>query len=491
MLELGCASGANILPMAQGLPGSEFVGIDLSEHQVEEGQKTIRELGFKNITLRQANILDIDESFGKFDYIIAHGVYSWVPPEVRGKILEICNRNMTPDGVAYVSYNTYPGWNMIKSLREMMLYHTRGIEEPRQRAAEAIAFLEFLTKSVSGNNTPHGNFLNTYIKFYKAEIRHTHLGNEAILTHDELSEINDPVYFHQFIEHAEQYGLQYVADANFQTMLANNLPQNTAASLQQMVHSTIELEQYLDFLRNRTFRQTLLCHDYIQLSGAPKPECITNFHIGSPASPESPDIDIQSASVEKFRINNATFSTNHPITKAAMLYLTQIWPYVVPFDQLVSKAYTMLGRSVPDTNKEFLTEDMRVLGASLLKAYGYDDGLVELHVHAPTFTLKVSDRPVANRISRMQAQRGEIITNMRHERVNLDDISYHLLPYLDGQCDYNSLINTLQKLTLQGIIPIQEDSGKDADANVERIEKWETLLKSRLQRLANVALLVG
>ncbi len=491
VLELGCASGANLLPMAQGLPNSEFVGIDLSEYQVEEGQKIVRELGLKNITLRQANILDIDDSDGKFDYIVAHGIYSWVPLEVREKILEICNRNMTPDGVAYVSYNTYPGWHMIKLLRDMMLYHTRGIEKPHQRAVEAKNFLEFLSKSVSGSNTPHGAILSTYINFYKAEIRHTHLGNEAILTHDELAEINDPVYFYQFVEHAEQHGLQYIADANFQAMLANNLPKDTAAALRQMAHSTVELEQYLDFLRNRTFRQTLLCHDYIQLDGSPKPEYMANFYIGSASSPETPNLDIHGTSVEKFRVNEAIFSTNHPLTKAAMSYLTQIWPQIVPFDQLLIKAYTLLGQPIPDTDEEPMSRDARVLGASLLQAYGHDDGLVELHVHAPAFTLKTSDHPVANRVSRMQAQKGDLITNLRHERVNLDDISYHLLPYLDGNHDYEALINALQKLALQGIIHIQEDSDKDAAADVEKTRDWKTLLESRLRRLANVALLVG
>ncbi len=491
VLELGCASGANILPMAQGLPNSEFVGVDLSEYQVEEGQKTIRELGLNNITLKQANILDIDDSFGKFDYIIAHGVYSWVPPEVREKILEICDRNMTANGIAYVSYNTYPGWHMIKSLREMMLYHIREIEKPSQRVQEARTFLEFLAESASGSNTPHGNFLNMYINFYKSEIRHTHLGNEAILTHDELAEINDPVYFYQFVEHAKRHNLQYIADANFQAMLAHNLPKDTAATLHEIVHSTVELEQYLDFLRNRTFRQTLLCHDNIQLNGAPKPDCITNFYIGSAASPETPNLDIHGQSVEKFRINEAVFSTNHPLTKAALLYLARIWPHVVTFDQLLIEAYTLLGQTVPDTEEESNNQDAQILGASLLQAYGYDDGLVELHTHAPKFILKIGEQPIANSVSRMQAQKGDLITNLRHERVNLDDISYNLLPYLDGQHSREELISVLQKLALQGIIHIQENPVIDAGADTEKTKCWGTLLENRLRRLANAALLVG
>jgi len=109
VLELGCCTGANLIPMAYDLPGSEFVGIDLSRRQIDDGRRTIAALSLTNIDLRPGSILDVDESYGTFDYIIAHGVYSWVPAEVREKLLAVCKANLKPDGVAYVSYNTYPG----------------------------------------------------------------------------------------------------------------------------------------------------------------------------------------------------------------------------------------------------------------------------------------------------------------------------------------------------------------------------------------------
>jgi cyclopropane fatty-acyl-phospholipid synthase-like methyltransferase len=111
VLELGCSIGSNLIPMAQDLPDSEFVGIDLSARQVEEGQGTISELGLENIELRQLSIMDVDESLGKFDYILCHGVYSWVPHEVQQRILEIGKQHLTDSGIQYVSYNTYPGWH--------------------------------------------------------------------------------------------------------------------------------------------------------------------------------------------------------------------------------------------------------------------------------------------------------------------------------------------------------------------------------------------
>ena len=79
VLELGCGEGANLIPVAFQWPESEFVGIDLSAEAIRYGNDFIGRLGLRNITLRCLDIMEIDREFGSFDYIIVHGVYSWVP----------------------------------------------------------------------------------------------------------------------------------------------------------------------------------------------------------------------------------------------------------------------------------------------------------------------------------------------------------------------------------------------------------------------------
>src|SRR5262249_27477506 len=155
VLELGCASGGNLLPMAVTLPDSTFVGLDLSARQLADGQKVVDQLGLKNVTLLHRSILDVTPDFGRFDYLLCHGVSSWVPRDVQDKILAVCRDHLAPHGAAYVSYNTYPGWHMRGMIRDMMCYHAQQFADPHVRVRQARNLLDFLAKSVAGEQTPY------------------------------------------------------------------------------------------------------------------------------------------------------------------------------------------------------------------------------------------------------------------------------------------------------------------------------------------------
>ena len=148
VLELGCASGDNLIPMALGLPNASFLGIDFSRRQIDGGRKNVAALGLPNIDLRHGDIADVDASFGTFDYIVCHGIYSWVPERIREKVLAICHENLSPQGVAFVSYNTLPGWRMRGMIRDMMLYHSAHASDARGKVQQARALLGFLAQSV-------------------------------------------------------------------------------------------------------------------------------------------------------------------------------------------------------------------------------------------------------------------------------------------------------------------------------------------------------
>src|SRR5262245_19905923 len=159
MLELGCSMVGNLIAMAQNHPGAQFVGIDSSARQIAVGWKSIDALGLKNIRLRQLDILDAGADLGEFDYIIAHGVLSWVPLKTQDGMLELCRRHLGSNGVAYFSYNTYPGWHIRGIVRDMMLYRSMQFSDPATRLAQAKALVEFVAQSARSENDPYRQML--------------------------------------------------------------------------------------------------------------------------------------------------------------------------------------------------------------------------------------------------------------------------------------------------------------------------------------------
>jgi tRNA G46 methylase TrmB len=103
VLELGCGDGANLLGLAAALPESTFVGVELAENAVSAGTELARESGLSNVSLQHGDLTALDPKLGTFDYVIAHGVYSWVPAPVRDALLGAFARHHAPSGVAFVS----------------------------------------------------------------------------------------------------------------------------------------------------------------------------------------------------------------------------------------------------------------------------------------------------------------------------------------------------------------------------------------------------
>ncbi|MEO5724391.1 MAG: methyltransferase regulatory domain-containing protein [Ilumatobacteraceae bacterium] len=256
VLEIGCAGGGNIVPMAFSLPDSKFVGIDLSERQIDDADTFSTMLRLTNIELHAMDVLDVTSEFGEFDYIIAHGVYSWVPQMVKDKVLSICHDHLSPTGIAYISYNTLPGWHMLSMVREMMLYHTRHITEPRARAKKARAVIKQFRSMISDVDQSVATlFLDAYVDTHFERFAGNADWEDSALLHDELSAINEPVYFHQFMQHAQQNNLQFLAEATFPQAMTHDLPIDTIAQLNEMAHDEIEFEQYLDYVRQQNFRR--------------------------------------------------------------------------------------------------------------------------------------------------------------------------------------------------------------------------------------------
>ena len=448
VLELGAASGGNLLPLADAFPDSEFVGIDLSAGQVKTGQELITQLGVTNMTLKAASILDVDESYGMFDYVVCHGVFSWVPAEVQNKILDIVATRMNPNGIAYISYNTYPGWHMRGMIRDMMRYHSSRFNTPKLRTQQARALLDFLAQSVKGDNQ------NAYASLLKQELETIRHQADHYLYHEHLEENNEPLYFHQFAERAMGKGLKYLGEARVGTMVTGNFGPDIEKTLKMLATDQVQAEQYMDFLRNRMFRESLLCSDQLNPNWAVQPDSLRILHVASPAKPVTEPVDITSEENISYKsASGMNMATTRPLLKSAMKLLADAYPGTVPFDELRTKARAALGAE--STDPKAIAEDTQVLAVGLLNCYMGSD-LVELHGAPIEFVRTPGEKPVALPLARLQAPKG-VLTSRRHEVVRLSDLDKHLIPMLDGTNDRDALTDKLTDVARTGSLNIQKD----------------------------------
>lgn len=475
LLELGCATGGNLLPMAEALPQSEFVGFDLSTRQIDMGRTVARAAGVNNVRLEPCGILDIDKTFGTFDYIVCHGVYSWVPAAVRDGILGVCQRHLAPQGVAMVSYNTYPGWHFRAPVREMMQFHVRRTKDLATRTREARGLLQFLAQSVPA---PEGN----WGRLVRGEAGRLQKESDFYLAHEHLEDTNDAVYFHEFAAHAASHGLQYLGETSNHLIL-NSLGPKVQEMLRPLANDLLLLEQYVDFLKGRSFRRTLLARADVLLQRSPNSAIVERLLFSCLARPVTPGGDVCSNAALEFRNEDeASLKTNIPVTKAALLRLHEAHPQAVSFSQLWENVCARLqagGASVPEDAKTGLCGALIQLFLS---------GLVGMHCHVPSFTSVAGENPEATPLARFQARQGTAVVNRRHQSVKLVGLDAALLTLLDGRLDRSALAEGLAHLVREGKFELCCDGKPVHSADTTKILRDE--LDGALQRLAGAALLL-
>ena len=257
VLELGATYGGNIISQAAHNPEATFVGIELSQDQVEKGNKIIGDAKLDNVSLVQGDILNFDESMGTFDYIIAHGFYSWISDEMKDKLLDIISNHLADNGIAYVSYNTYPGWHTMEEVRQLMLFANRGHDESTHK--EKVLRGKTVGSLVGAQILNYDNLKERNSKFLGA-LRSVMQKDDYYVGHDHLEPHNDPCYLYQFNDHLKTNNLTYVGDADLTLSMVRTYDESIADKLEQLApNSQADQEQYLDFMLDTTFRKSIIC----------------------------------------------------------------------------------------------------------------------------------------------------------------------------------------------------------------------------------------
>ncbi len=476
VLEMGCAAGGNIIPMGFNYPDIEIVGIDLSKIQIDEGLKVVDELGIKNVDLKCMSILDIDDGFGKFDYILCHGIYSWVPADVRDKIMKVCARNLTENGIACVSYNTLPGWNWVRTIREMMLYHVDRYKDPAAKAEQARTLLQFILEGIGTEETPYAGFLST-------ELQMLALQEDAYLIHDHLEEVNHPIYFHEFMKIARELGLEYLADTDLTTMLPDNFGENVCNKLNE-ADDIVQTEQYMDFIRNRRFRSTLLCRGNQVIKRKLDVSDIKNFHLSTGVLATKPvdAEELEDGVALSFIINDNTLTLEDCISKTALVYLSEQKGMPVPYEKVVTETANRTGEDEE-------TVDFRLYSELNLLRLVFAD-IVQIGISPGEYVNYVSDRPIATKLARYLAAENESTTNQRHYVVPLDLAERIMIQYLDGDMTINEIITAMMTHIESGELSLELDGAMILDEE-QALSEMKKLCNEKIGKFAENALLVG
>ena len=480
ILEIGCASGGNLIPIAQQCPGAECIGVDLSDRQIADGQQRIDALGLDNIQLRPMNLCDLDPSFGHFDYVLCHGVFSWVPATVQSRILEICRDHLSPTGVAYISYNANPGWFMRGMLRDMMLYHIRDVSQPERRAARARELLQFLVEGTDGQNDPYSLFLRQESALLSRQ-------PDAYLFHDHLEEHNQPMFYFQFIERLQQHRLQFLTETNPADMFKSNLPPQAARKLASLTNDVHQRNQYADFISNRMFHRSVICHADRKPRRKISEQALDGLRVAGRferSDGRSEAITDPTGELTVRSGTGVTIKTSDPGTKAILGALNAAYPATRTTRELLA----MIREQIPCgalSGKHGQLDWERFIGIEILRLLS--QGALEFRYLPDRFSTSVSERPVASPLARLQAQEQALVTTARHALYRCPPFVQALLPMVDGTRTREDIGRWIGEQSQQGHITLNVVGTIPEDKD----SLHQTAADQALAELARAGLLVG
>lgn len=467
LLDVGCGDGLQLIALALAYPQARFVGVDLSANAIARGEALRARLGLDNLQLFAADLMQWQPGRQPFDYIVAHGFYSWVPGMVRGRLLDLCRDALAPHGVAYISYNAMPGCHLRQMIWEMLRFHVRDTTDPVERLRKAREFLAWLGTDVLERGA--------YGPAIRREAEHilndTH---PSVVFHDDLAGINNPFTLIEFAGHAQAHGLEFLGEAEYHEMNPALLGKAGQARFEAVRGpDRLANDQYLDFLKGRRFRQSLLCHPDAGRHDAPEPRAILSMHACGHMRAEEVPAEVDGQPVRMIRYANpdgAALSTNHPVAQAALSAIAAAFPQPISVQALLDASRAV---AASEATRD---EDAEVLSQALLRAF--ELGLLSLQVDPPRFAATAGDFPLASPLARLQVESGlDTIANLRPSLVSLDSRpAIELLRLLDGSRDRPAILRDLALRMAECEIP-----GEDGTPERHDPEWWTARLGPALE----------
>lgn len=420
VLELGCAGGGNLAPFAYLYPGSKCYGIDISEEELKHARHVKEQLKIANADFEKRNIMEISkEKDGVFDYIICHGILSWVPKPVQDKIFRICSEQLSENGLALLSFNAYPGWHAVRGVRDMLLHQTRDCKTPEEKIKKAHNILSFVTRNASP-------YSPGYAKFMQNENHLLSSVFQSYILHDHLGEVNDPLYLYEFNDNLEKNGLQFITDVDLHNFYPNFLADEARAKL-RTISDRMERLQMIDFLRNQRFHSALIGRKGQKISEKPDGNLIFDYHFTVNARPSEANPDpAQTIKFVKLRFEHESFSSADRYLNEILLEMRLNASHPMKMDDIIASCMEATGLGDPEPFREaILKHGMELLFGGFINAFA--DA-------APTVNY-LSDKPRAHPYVHWLASthpKASKIMSAHRTLIETDGFVNHVISYCDG-----------------------------------------------------------
>ena len=481
ILELGCASGGNLLSIADTLPHSECYGIDLSPTQIELGKRLQERAGLKNVTLSTQNIAHIKQSqeFAgkKFDYIICHGVFSWVNAELQESLLAACGNLLSENGIAYISYNVLPGWASVGILRDAMRFAAKKTDAPKTQMADGLRFLSTLAQQGESSEDPYFSTIRGALTSFEKEAPY-------YIFHEYLEDHNRACYASEFLERASAHDLAYLGDAKFAMMCPADISPRLREDLPSAETDRARYEQALDFFRNRRFRESLMCRKGRTPRFPVSIETLRPFHFASALTPQHGNENLSGEGEEVFTApNGGEVRVSNSLQKTALVLLRRNWPERIAFSALIEAAAKESGSSLTPSLMDSAQKGLLELLCRCLEA-----NLLEAHLEAGCFTTTISPSPRVSALARAQAELGEHVSSLRHQDVICEPIVRQVLIRLGGK-QKPELVNELAQMVVSGQMVIEQNGARITE-KTQALALMTEVLDRVLDRLASQAFLL-
>ncbi len=380
ILEIGCCSGLNLIPLAMRWPESRFVGIDLSGPSIREARGLAQAAGVNHIEFHAMDLRDYDAGGEGFDFIIAHGFLSWVPDEVKAALFTFCQQHLAPTGIATISFNLECGWLP----RFPVIEKVRAIQQAG--ADDEMAALAILRTVAEADSEEFGIIDDMLAK------------GAAILAFDDFGPVNDPWSLEQFVRVAANSGLRWLGESD----PGKNLPPGLGGEILerlQLEHSDpLSLQIAADALMKRTFRSVMVCREEAPLAARIPLERVFEFSVRpNPAG--------------------VARTQNHAVQAIASSF---------PYGLNVCDLVPLCG----DLDKKEIARQV---------FYGTRSGSLLPRIQTEVFSAQVPDFPTLNPFRLECARRGMPLVDVWHQPCSFPARHHGLLTAMDGTRDVAAL----------------------------------------------------